>query len=90
MKRFFLPVPTILFLLVCANTAFGTGCTGQTSWLNGKTPDSLGRVHVTVNYSGGPNAPNSTVRGLMEGGNCRLERLAVLHRCRVRRNHIQR
>src|SRR5437762_2980851 len=44
-----------------------TGCTGGSfSWKTGKTPDAQGRLHVSVNYSGGPTAPTATVKGLME------------------------
>jgi len=66
-----LSVVTIIVLLLTAYFYFqsvaATGCTGLVSWKNGKTPDAQGKIHVTVNYSAGPTAPNAGVLSLMRG-----------------------
>lgn len=49
----------ITYAQVCDDSA-------QIGWMTGKTRDSLGRLHVSVKYDGGSNAPNATVKRLME------------------------
>lgn len=63
----------VLFFGLCLSCYLGKlgyaqtcGPSSLVSWITNKPRDSQGLVHVTVNYSGGNDAPTATMKSLMQ------------------------